>query len=262
MDLHPRCARRLLGVCVAVTLAVVAASAAVYALVDRSTHGRLFDYFYVGTEMNLPTWWNVMLLAGAALAAAGAAALYARERVGWAAVAAATAFLSLDEGSRLHENAGLLVRGLGVPTFGWVVVGAVIAPLGLLVLALLTRRLPRTTRRTLGLLAGLYVAAALGLETLGGYLLGQGHSGAFFALAHVEEALEMVAAAGAMCTILDRILPVRLEAAPVAAPGYRGAGGSGVLPDTVSPRAGRRSGVTARGGSTASRHWGVTARGE
>lgn len=111
-----------------VTLLLGGLSALAYAVIDRERHPMAWDYVYVGAEMNLPTWWNILLLAGVGLAGACLAA----ERVGWFTVAAAAAFLSLDEGSRLHEVSGNLVGlvGLSVPTFAWVVVGASPLPSG------------------------------------------------------------------------------------------------------------------------------------
>lgn len=220
MDMTPASARRLLSVCVAGTFLVVGASALAYALIDRSVHGAWFDYFYVGTEMNLPTWWNVLLLAGVGLAAAFAAAVVPKERVGWWAIAAAAAFLSLDEGSRLHETTGHLVQGFGIPTFSWVLVGAVVAPIGLIVLAVLTRHLLRGTRLALTACVAAYVVAALGLEAVGGYLQQQDNWGGFLTLTHVEETLEMLACAFAIYAIVLRVVPIRIEklAEPLGAP--------------------------------------------
>lgn len=207
----PASARRLLTVCVAGTFLVVGASAAAYAVIDRTVHGAWFDYFYVGTEMNLPTWWNMLLLAGVGLMAVIAAAVVPTERVGWWAIAAAAAFLSLDEGSRLHETTGHLVQGLGIPTFSWVVIGAIVAPIGLIALAVLTRRLPRSTRLALTACVAAYVFAALGLEAIGGYLQHQGNWGGFLTLTHLEEMLEMLACAIAIYVIARRIVPLRIE---------------------------------------------------
>lgn len=211
MEMTPASARRLLSVCVAGTFLVVGASAVAYALIDRTVHGSWFDYFYVGTEMNLPTWWNVLLLAGVGLAAAFAAAVLPTERAGWCAIAAAAAFLSLDEGSRLHETTGHLVQGLGLPTFSWVLVGAIVAPIGLIVLAVLTRHLPRGTRLALTACVAAYVFAALGLEAIGGYLQHQDNWGGFLTLTHVEEMLEMLACAFAIYVIVRRVVPLRIE---------------------------------------------------
>ncbi|WP_284305139.1 hypothetical protein [Mobilicoccus caccae] len=225
MEIPGAAARRFLWTSVAITGVLGVLSALAYLVLDRDTHGGLFDYFYVGTEMNLPTWWNVMLLAAIAVTATLAAAVFAAERLGWAAIAATACFLSLDEGSRLHENAGLAPAylGLSVPTFAWVAVGAVVAPVGVLVLAFATRRLPRRTRRALAACVTVYIAAALGLEAVSGYVIEQGGWGTYLALTHIEEMLEMTACAFAVHAILARLLPLRVEAPGRGGPASRSA---------------------------------------
>lgn len=197
-----------------VTLLLGGLSALAYAVIDRERHPMAWDYVYVGAEMNLPTWWNILLLAGVGLVAAVAGACLAAERVGWFTVAAAAAFLSLDEGSRPHEVSGNLVGlvGLSVPTFAWVVVGAVAAPVGLVVLTLATRPLPGATRRRLALAAAVYIGAALGLEAISGIVFDLDLWGLFLALTHVEEMLEMLACVLAIHTILMRLTPLRVVA--------------------------------------------------
>lgn len=53
-----------------VTLLLGGLSALAYAVIDRERHPMAWDYVYVGAEMNLPTWWNILLLAGVGLVAA------------------------------------------------------------------------------------------------------------------------------------------------------------------------------------------------
>ena len=214
MDITSATVRKGAVVLTVVTFVVAGASAAAYFVVDRETNRLLFNYFYVGEEMNLPTWWNVVLLFAVALAALVAAACVRRERASWLLVAATAAFLSLDEGSRLHERLGALTGGVEVATFRWVVAAAVLAPVGLVALWLLTRALPARTRRLLGMSVAVYVFAALGLEALGGHMFYRDEWGAFLALTHVEELLEMLACVGATAAILQRLVPLRIDTTP------------------------------------------------
>lgn len=219
MTLHHRHARIVFWFMTAGTFLVVAASMVAYVIIDRELYPGWWDYFHINTEMNLPTWWNVVLLAGVGASAAVAAVLVPRERLGWCAVAATGFVLSLDEGSRLHENAGRFVSHIDVPTFGWVLVGAVVAPLGVIALAILTRRLPRRTRWLLLLGVSVYIGAALGLEALSGWFLNQDRWDIFLILSHIEEALEMLACAFVIRVIWHRLLPLDIRATPEQAPG-------------------------------------------
>ncbi len=177
----------------------------------------LHSYLYVGDERNLPTWWNAALLATFAVAAALAAKLVPEraESRAWALIAAVGFALSIDEATRLHERSGVLLGPLGisVPTYQWVFVGAVVAALGLAVLGRAARALPRRTRRGLALAVTLYLAAALGLEAISGYLYAQQLSVLASGVTHVEEACEMAAVILALSAVLHRLAPMQLSLA-------------------------------------------------
>ncbi len=211
MDIATSSVRQFAWLCAALTVLIVGLSALAYVVVDRQTYPALFDYFYVGTEMNLPTWWNVVLLLGLAASAWLAAGQRPAERVGWISVAVTAIALSLDEGSRLHENLGNVVRGASIATFSWVIPGAVLAVIGAGALTILTRGLPRTTRRALGAAAAVYIVAALGLETVAGFLHGDGQWGAYLVLTHLEELMEMLSAVFAASVVLARLTPLSIE---------------------------------------------------
>ena len=122
---------------------------------------RLFD---IGGEANVPTWWNVILLAMVATVAMLAGEVTgdvdAAARQAWWVVAAAASYLSLDEATGLHERLGGLVRGtaLELPTFAWLLPGLVVASAGAAVLVLAGRRLPPRTARRLAVTLASYAA--------------------------------------------------------------------------------------------------------
>lgn len=210
MDIGSSAVRQFAWFCASLTVIIVGLSALAYVVVDRQAHPELFDYFYVGTEMNLPTWWNVVLLLGLAASAWLAAGQRPGERVGWISVAVTAVALSLDEGSRLHENLGHIVSGASIATFSWVIPGAVLAIIGVGALTVLTRGLPTRTRRALGAAAAVYLLAALGLETVAGFLHSDGQWGAYLVLTHLEELLEMLCAAAACAIVLARLTPLSI----------------------------------------------------
>ncbi|GGV17147.1 hypothetical protein GCM10010182_42760 [Actinomadura cremea] len=132
--------------------------------------------FNVGAESNLAAWWNSTLLlavAGMAVLAAMLTGPSARPgRPTWLALAAATAWLSIDESVQVHERLAGVGKewadglGVSVPTYAWVLPGAAMALAGTVAAVLRARRLPRDQRA--GLLGALavYISGALVVEGL------------------------------------------------------------------------------------------------
>lgn len=177
------------------------------------------DYVDVGAESILPTWWSTLLLA-----LVGLLALAARRgendpatRRAWALVAFVGALLSLDEATQLHERLRYVsfATGLDVPTYAWVVPGAVVALAGMIVLILVGRRLPRQVGRELLVAALVFVTGALGMEALGGFVSQDGHDLRFSLVLLVEEGLEMTGSLLAVLALVRYLEPrLRLEAEP------------------------------------------------
>ncbi|RLL66088.1 hypothetical protein [Streptomyces sp. Z26] len=155
----------------------------------------------VDVEGNLPTWWNSALLLAVAGMALVAALLSGRDarpgRLSWLGLAAATAVLSIDESSELHERLGEVGKswkswaGVSLPTHAWVLPGALLAVAGTVCAVLWARDLPRDLRR--GLLGALavFLGGALGVETFNGWALEHGYSTVLMLGTLVEEGLEM-----------------------------------------------------------------------
>lgn len=204
-------ARAVATVLGAITGAVLLAFLAAFA-VNRFTPASEFKEFLdVGAEGNLPTWWNATLLTlvGAAALVAGAIEPAGRKSAltrAWIVVAAAGAYLSIDEAVGLHERlAGLTaLAGLEVPTYAWVVPGSFLAAAGSAILVVAGRALPSPTAQRLGVALVAYGTGALGLEAFTGWI--QQHEGLdwlFTVGITAEESLEMFAAAYGVSAIID-----------------------------------------------------------
>lgn len=161
----------------------------------------IYHYFEVTSEVNLPMWWNVLLLiAGATLMLLVAANTPSRSaRLSWRLIAVIALLMSLDDATVLHEKLGLVVERFAPDTgftFTWVLLGAPIAVVVILLAFSASRRLHRTPRRLLlsGFVA--FLGAAVGFEFIADYLIRvEAHWFLYRVTYHMEEGLEMVGAA-------------------------------------------------------------------
>lgn len=171
---------------------------------------RLLD---VRAEGSVHTWFNVSVLSVGAVLHAGAAVL--AHRAGrpawpWVLTAAALALLSMDDLLAVHEQLEPLGRALGAGEgglhFAWVLPGLVLAA-GLAAVAVVAaRRLPPRSSRWLLLGVASLLAAAVGLESVGGLVLDSVGDGALYVLvSHVEELIETWAAAALLCAAVSAV---------------------------------------------------------
>jgi hypothetical protein len=172
-------------------------------LLDHDHALGLVPLFHLDEEGNVPTYFSVGLMLGAAVLLARIARLKSTQRdqdaPRWAVLAIGFAAMAVDEGWSVHETLvepmrGLLGGGrLGVLYFAWVVPGTLIVlAVGLYFLGFL-RRLPGPTRSRFVLAAVLFLGGATGMELVGGYYA-ELHGRAtliYEALVAVEETLEM-----------------------------------------------------------------------
>ena len=133
----------------------------------------------VGAEHNVPTWYASLLWALLGASGVLAAALDAPRRGRWTVLAVVAVVASIDEYAQLHERLAVLgdiiASALGWELwFTWVIPGILIAVAVAMVLMPLMMELPARAR-TLILAGGcVFLASAVGMEILGGLLLGQG----------------------------------------------------------------------------------------
>lgn len=195
----PRLARLLVLSVAAVSLAGLVSVWLQFTLVGSSkTVVFLID---LDSEVNLATWFAVLLLTGnAALLALAAETASRGERPlarAWWALSMLFLMLSLDEFVSLHERAGRLVHGAldlpGLPTFSWLVPAAVVLPMLLWLFAGFLQTLPRKTCHGVLLSAAVYVSGAFGMEIVSAFYLGDGSTWdpVYKLITWAEESLEM-----------------------------------------------------------------------
>jgi hypothetical protein len=172
------------------------------------------DRVYLGSELNIPTWFSssLMLLCGLVLLwIARASALRRRAGTGyWAVLGVIFVGLSMDEAAAVHELLSPIFAGTMVslgerfggifvplgergPQYAWVIPGSIaVLVLGLVFLRFLAL-LPRRSRWLFVLSGVVFLSGALGFEMLGGaYAALHGPSTVgFVALMTIEETLEM-----------------------------------------------------------------------
>ena len=158
-------------------------------------------FFTVGTEANLWTWFNVVVLFLAALAHA-VAGLQARQ-VGrpfaWFVIVAVLILgLSIDDLTALHERLGgvgtNMGGGYGLLAFAWVVPGALIGVAVAVAVVCLARQLPPRPKWLLVVGLGMFLGAALGLESVSALVLQHNSGWPYRAVATVEETFEALGA--------------------------------------------------------------------
>jgi hypothetical protein len=190
-----------------VALAGVTAALGVAFVVTLGIHRFVVDIgdvkqaFDLGQERNLPTWWNTALLLGIVAVLLLAARLHDGRhlptRRSLLVAALAVAYLSADEAAQLHEQFGapteswLEQRGIDLPTYTWLVPGAAIALVGVVLFVRWCRTLPPAVRSPCALGLGLYGAGALGAEGINGWLRKRDAEYPYVAGTLVEEWLEM-----------------------------------------------------------------------
>ena len=208
---------RLFLALLAVSSSLVAISLFLPVLIDHELtrdQGDLRIFTYVNAEANLPTWWTVALLVGGALLHVLAGVLARRSGVGGAAAwwifAVLLVLLALDELTALHERLDVWGHALTEAGFAfpWLVLGAPIALAMIVIAVVASRHLPkRSMMLSLGGL-GLLFVSGVGLEALGGLMLGdqegqfEGAGLGYTLVMHLEEFGEMAGAALAACSPL------------------------------------------------------------
>lgn len=177
---------------------------------------RVYHYLEVTSEVNLPMWWNVLLLIVAAtlmfLVAANTPSRSAA--FSWRLIAVIALLMSLDDATMLHERLGVVVEHF-LPdtgmTFTWVLLGAPIAAAVILVAFVASRRLQRTPARLLVSGFVVFLGAAVSFEFVADHWIRiDAHWFVYRVTYHLEEGLEMVGAALMAMSPLSNIQRVQL----------------------------------------------------
>jgi hypothetical protein len=163
----------------------------------------LVDFFYVGGEKNLPTFFSVILMLMCSLLLF---TVYLNEKpltskkhnAYWLLLALIFIFLACDEFTMLHEHLDIISYRLGIKSqgllhFSWVLPGMlIIGVLGLFLLKFMLS-LPSTTRNQFILAGTVYLAGVIGVEMIdGAYFEQHGRTFGYTMLVALEESLEML----------------------------------------------------------------------
>ncbi len=175
--------------------------------------------FWANQELNVWSWYSTIVLA--ALAAAFAVTAVLRRAAGRRSAdsvvfACVATWLSIDEAAALHERLGTIARAIGVKgTFEWVVLGLPVAVVGVVALALVSRRTDPVLRRRLGVAALVFLGGSLGLEAVAGTLVetwGLSKTAPLFILeVTLEEAAEVV---GVLLALRAVLADLRVDVGP------------------------------------------------
>ena len=164
---------------------------------------RLMEVVDVDAETTVPSWFAAMLLALCALllldVARTAHAERDRWRWHWAVLTVVFAYLSVDEGSRLHEIGSALLDRAGVDTglrFAWVALALPVVAVFVVAMLPFLARLPRRTAASFVVAGAVYVGSAVGLELVGGGVADTAgiSSAPYLVVSSLEELGEMVGA--------------------------------------------------------------------
>jgi hypothetical protein len=220
-----RPARLVAGLLAGGTVVVMLAFIVVFALHRITPVPGWKEFFDIGGEANLPTWWNSTLLALVAVAALAVSMLWSDVRVAtrraWWVVAAAATYLSIDEAAGLHERLAGPGESIGidVPTYAWILPGTLLAGGATIVLVAVGRHLPRKTAASLAVALGAYAAGALGFEAVNGWIRRGSDDSPWYTLGTiVEESLEMGACILAVTAIVDTVAATRRDDTVIVRP--------------------------------------------
>jgi len=155
----------------------------------------------VDAEVSIPTWYaqSLFLLATGLLFIIGKTVK--KDKKYWYGLAVIMLFMSIDEGSSIHELLIAPMRELlniseGPFYYAWVIVyGLVFACIGLLFVRFFMR-LPRKMRVLFVTSLALFLVGALGMEMVGGLVISQGYTAdwRYATIVGIEELLEMLGA--------------------------------------------------------------------
>lgn len=180
-------------------------------------HGRLYGLvplFDMDQELNVPTYFSVLLMLFTALLTTSIALLHRKQGAPqawkWLILSLGFLYMSFDEAFSLHERLSVPVRSLisdthlvqevggetvfGVFYFAWVLLGmAMVLVVGLYFWKFLLH-LPAAARRHFVIAAALYLAGAIGCELLGGRYAEQfgQENWTYTLIMTTEETLELV----------------------------------------------------------------------
>jgi hypothetical protein len=182
-------------------------------LLSQNWHHHLIRALNVDAEASIPTWFSqvVLFMAGSLLLLI--AYIKKQEKAPWRRhwfiLGLIMLYVSMDEGAELHEiAAGPVGDWLGIQAgylyFAWVIPAMILLALAIGAFFDFWLKLPRRTKILFAASFILFVSGALGIEMLGAhYASTRGRDFGYYALAGLEEGLEMAGASLFLYSLLD-----------------------------------------------------------
>lgn len=163
----------------------------------------LVDFFYMGNEQNLPTFFTVCLML---LSAILLAHIYTESKIKqrpfqktWLLLSLLFVALACDEFCMFHEELSALstnklgIQASGYFTYAWVVPGMIFVAIVGLLLMRLVLSLPQKTRFWFIVSGAVYISGVIGMEMIGANQLNQqGRTFGYTIIVVIEESLEML----------------------------------------------------------------------
>lgn len=210
---------------VLISIAVLLAVQSIYAEYVLTNHlgidadtapARLLDLFSVNLEESIPTWYSSvqLLLASFLLGWVTLSKHQRREpyRAHWAGLTLIFLYLSMDEGSAIHESfSGPLQDAFGTSgflEFGWLILFVPLVLIFGLAYLRFWWRLPSPTRTLFAIAGIVYIGGAVVIESISAnqYSADGGSSFVYLAIATVEELCEMLGIAILIYALLDYLV--------------------------------------------------------
>lgn len=220
LTLKPRTIAIVLG-----SIAILLALQSIYAEYVLTNHlgiesntapARLLDLFSVNLEESIPTWYSsiLLLLAAALLLWVALSKRQHQEpyRAHWFGLALIFLYLSMDEGSAIHESfSGPLQSAFGTSgflEFGWLILGVPLVLFFGIAYLRFWLKLPMPTRLLFAIAGAVYVGGAVVIESLSAnqYSADGGSSFLYLAIATVEELCEMLGVVILIYALLDYLV--------------------------------------------------------
>ncbi len=194
--------KRLLFLVIGLLLLSIISTTSARYLPDYPLRDMLEDVLSVDKEMSLPTFYSVYALQACALLLGAIAYLVEarRERYlrHWQILSLIFVYISFDEGLSLHEKSikpvGDFFNTSGFLHFAWVIPAAVLVAVFLLAYLKFLSALPAKIRSLFVIGGGTFVLGALGMEMVGGQVVGMGlyDSYLYILVTTCEEFFEML----------------------------------------------------------------------
>lgn len=160
----------------------------------------IYNLFNFDREANVPSLFSVLLLLFSGFAFLLNRSFENNEKLfkGWTIISALFFYLSIDEGSQIHESIMDVIKifytGSGVFYFVWVIPAIIAVIILFFLLYKFFSLLPKTFKKQILTGISIYLAGAIGMEMVGGFFVSNFGDGSIIypLIIVVEESLEII----------------------------------------------------------------------